>query len=309
MISTLRIATRKSPLALWQAEFARSQLVMHHRELQVDLVPISTRGDEILDAPLWNVGGKGLFVKELEIAMLEGRVDIAVHSLKDVPMILPDGLKLGAIFRRDDPLDAFVANDYTSLDGMPSGGIVGTSSLRRRCQLLARYPRLVVRDLRGNVNTRLMRLDDGDYDALILASAGLRRLQMGDRIADRLSAEFMLPAAGQGVMAIECRSDEPHLDDLLAPLNHNDSATCVIAERAVMRSLGGGCQLPVAAYAELQDNSDDLCIRAMVGRPDGTELLSQEIIGSRQSPESLGEQLAFELIAAGAAEIIAMSDE
>ena len=309
MISTLRIATRKSPLALWQAEFARSQLVMHHRELQVDLVPISTRGDEILDAPLWNFGGKGLFVKELEIAMLEGCVDIAVHSLKDVPMILPDGLKLGAIFRRDDPLDAFVANDYTSLDGMPSGGIVGTSSLRRRCQLLARYPRLVVRDLRGNVNTRLMRLDDGDYDALILASAGLRRLQMGDRIADRLSAEFMLPAAGQGVMAIECRSDEPHLDDLLAPLNHNDSATCVIAERAVMRSLGGGCQLPVAAYAELQDNSDDLFIRAMVGRPDGTELLSQEIIGSRQSPESLGEQLAFELIAAGAAEIIAMSDE
>ena len=303
MPQTIRIATRKSPLALWQAEFVKAKLLQHNKDLDVQLVAMTTRGDVLLDTPLAKVGGKGLFVKELEVAMLENRADIAVHSMKDVPMEFPPGLGLAVICEREDPLDAFVSNQYTALEQLPDGAVVGTSSLRRQCQIRAKFPALKIKDLRGNVNTRLGKLDNGDYDAIILASAGLLRLGMEDRIASRLPAELCLPAGGQGAVGIECRDQDQATLDLLDSLNHADTNTRVTAERALNRHLQGGCQVPIACYAELEDNN--LRVRALVGSVDGSLILEDEISGPRESAEQLGVELAERLLAAGAGAILA----
>ena len=304
MTQTIRIATRKSPLALWQAEFVKAKLLEHNADLDVQLVAMTTRGDVLLDTPLAKVGGKGLFVKELEVAMLENRADIAVHSMKDVPMEFPLGLGLAVICEREDPLDAFVSNQYTALEQLPDGAVVGTSSLRRQCQIRAKFPQLNIKDLRGNVNTRLGKLDNGDYDAIILASAGLLRLGMEDRIASRLPADLCLPAGGQGAVGIECRDQDRATRDLLASLNHADTNTRVTAERALNRHLQGGCQVPIACFAELKD-SQNLSVRALVGSVDGSLILENEISGPRESAEQLGIELAERLLAAGAGAILA----
>ncbi len=300
----IRIATRKSPLALWQAEFVKAELLKHNPDLDVQLVAMTTRGDVLLDTPLAKVGGKGLFVKELEVAMLDDRADIAVHSMKDVPMEFPPGLGLAVICQREDPLDAFVSNQYKTLEQLPDGAVVGTSSLRRQCQIRANFPSLKIKDLRGNVNTRLAKLDGGDYQAIILASAGLIRLGMESRIASRLPADLCLPAGGQGAVGIECRNNDQATLDLLAPLNHPDTHTRVTAERALNRHLQGGCQVPIACYAELGDNQD-LSVRALVGSVDGSVILESEIAGPRESAEALGIELAERLLAAGAGDILA----
>lgn len=304
MTQTIRIATRKSPLALWQAEFVKAKLLEHNADLDVQLVAMTTRGDVLLDTPLAKVGGKGLFVKELEVAMLENRADIAVHSMKDVPMEFPLGLGLAVICEREDPLDAFVSNQYTALEQLPDGAVVGTSSLRRQCQIRAKFPQLNIKDLRGNVNTRLGKLDNGDYDAIILASAGLLRLGMEDRIASRLPADLCLPAGGQGAVGIECRDQDRATRDLLASLNHADTNTRVTAERALNRHLQGGCQVPIACFAELKD-SQNLSVRALVGSVDGSLILEDQISGPRESAEQLGIELAERLLAAGAGAILA----
>ena len=302
MKNLIRIATRKSPLALWQAEYVREQLQRHHPGLQVELLTMSTRGDKILDTPLAKVGGKGLFVKELETAMLEDRADIAVHSMKDVPMEFPEGLGLGAICEREDPSDAFVSNHHASLLTLPQGAVVGTSSLRRQCQLRRLRPDLVIRDLRGNVNTRLAKLDAGEYDALILASAGLIRLGFAARIRESLVAEVLLPAVGQGAVGIECRLDDADILALLAPLNHSLTATRVSAERAMNRRLQGGCQVPIAGFAELA--GDQLTLRGLVGSVDGREVLMASQSGPQAQAEALGQAVAEQLLAAGAAAIL-----
>ena len=245
----VRIATRKSALALWQAEFVKAQLEHFHDDVRVELVPMSTQGDIILDTPLAKIGGKGLFVKELEQAMLDGRADIAVHSMKDVPVEFPDDLELHVICEREDPRDAFVSNNFANIDALPQGAIVGTSSLRRQCQIRALRPDLEIRDLRGNVNTRLAKLDSGQYDAIILAAAGLIRLEMGERIRDFIEPEVSLPANGQGAVGIECRIDDTVTKALLAPLEHSETRIRVNAERAMNRHLEGGCQVPIGAYA------------------------------------------------------------
>ncbi|MDF3006597.1 MAG: hemC, partial [Enterobacter kobei] len=251
--NVLRIATRQSPLALWQAHYVKQRLMACHPGLTVELVPLVTRGDVILDTPLAKVGGKGLFVKELEMALIEHRADLAVHSMKDVPVEFPKGLGLVTICEREDPRDAFVSNNYDSLDALPAGSIVGTSSLRRQCQLAERRPDLEIRSLRGNVGTRLGKLDKGDYDAIILAVAGLKRLALEDRIRMALPPELSLPAVGQGAVGIECRLDDTRTHALLAPLNHADTALRVKAERAMNMRLEGGCQVPIGSYAELVD--------------------------------------------------------
>ena len=302
MKNFIRIATRKSPLALWQAEYVRGQLQRHHPGLQVELLTMSTRGDKILDTPLAKVGGKGLFVKELETAMLEDRADIAVHSMKDVPMEFPEGLGLGAICEREDPSDAFVSSHHAGLLTLPQGAVVGTSSLRRQCQLRRLRPDLVIRDLRGNVNTRLAKLDAGEYDALILASAGLIRLGFADRIRESLAAEVLLPAVGQGAVGIECRLDDADMLALLAPLNHGLTATRVTAERAMNRRLQGGCQVPIAGFAELA--GDQLTLRGLVGSVDGREVLMASQSGPQARAEALGQAVAEQLLAAGAAAIL-----
>ena len=299
----IRIATRKSPLALWQAEFVKAELQKFHPGLAVELVPMSTRGDKILDTPLAKVGGKGLFVKELEVAMLEDRADIAVHSMKDVPMEFPSGLGLAVICEREDPFDALVSNQFKSIDELPQGAVVGTSSLRRQCQLKAKRPDLDIKDLRGNLGTRLGKLDDGLYDAIILAAAGLIRLQMPQRIAQKIPAEFILPAGGQGAVGIECRLDDHQTLELLAPLNHQPTASRVIAERAVNNRLQGGCQVPIGAFATLSENQ--LSIDALVGALDGSRIIQRQISGDVAQAESLGTQLAETLLAAGAGEILA----
>ena len=304
-INKVRIATRKSPLALWQAEYVKAQLMGHNPSLQVELIAMSTKGDKLLDTPLAKVGGKGLFVKELEVAMLEGRADIAVHSMKDVPMEFPPGLELAVICEREDPLDAFVSNHYQNLAELPDGAVVGTSSLRRQCQVRAHFPKLQIKELRGNVNTRLGKLDAGEYDAIILASAGLIRLEMGHRITDKINATLSLPAGGQGAVGIECRSDDLDIQALLAPLHHKDSASCVLAERAVNRHLQGGCQVPIACFAELDASGTSLALRGLVGSIDGTQILRADIQGHRDNAEQLGVQLADQLLAAGAGEILA----
>ncbi|MEZ5529589.1 MAG: hydroxymethylbilane synthase [Porticoccaceae bacterium] len=299
----LRIATRKSPLALWQAEFVKTRLQQFHPELKVSLVTFTTRGDKILDTPLAKVGGKGLFVKELEVAMLEGSADIAVHSMKDVPMEFPEGLGLSVICEREDPRDAFVSNQYDSLDDLPPGSRVGTSSLRRQTQLLERYPHLVVGDLRGNVQTRLGKLDAGEFDAIILASAGLIRLELESCIRQRISPEVFLPAGGQGAVGIECRTDDQELQELLQPLHHQVTAECVRAERAMNRRLEGGCQVPIACYA-IPASRDKLWLRGLVGSPDGARVLRAEVTGGADDPEALGVLLAEMLLAQGAGDIL-----
>ncbi|WAF77386.1 hydroxymethylbilane synthase [Aeromonas dhakensis] len=300
---TLKIATRKSPLAMWQANFVKDRLEALYPELQVELVPMSTQGDKILDTPLAKVGGKGLFVKELETAMLEGRADIAVHSMKDVPVEFPEGLGLHTICEREDPRDAFVSNRFTAIDELPQGAVVGTSSLRRQCQLRAARPDLVIRDLRGNVNTRLAKLDAGEYDAIILAAAGLKRLEMAHRITAFIEPEQSLPANGQGAVGIECRLDDHELHALLAPLEHPETRIRVLTERAMNRALQGGCQVPIGAYALVE--GEEVWLRGLVGSPDGSRVIRDEIRGPLADGEALGHTLAQRLLADGADAILA----
>lgn len=301
--SCLRIATRQSPLALWQANYVADALRARHPGLEVELVTMVTRGDKILDTPLAKIGGKGLFVKELELALLEGRADIAVHSMKDVPMAFPEGLGLAVICPREDPRDAFVSNQYASLDDLPAGAVVGTSSLRRQCQLRRYRPDLRVKDLRGNVNTRLAKLDQGEYDALILASAGLLRLGFGARIRQAIAEDLLLPAVGQGAVGIECRTHDARTLALLAPLADADTTLRVRAERAMNTRLNGGCQVPIAGFAILAGNQ--LILRGRVGSPCGTEMLADEVRGAATDAEALGVMLAERLLAAGAGRILA----
>jgi len=301
-MNLVRIATRKSALALWQANFVKAELEAAHPGLQVELVPMSTQGDKILDTPLAKIGGKGLFVKELETAMLEGRADIAVHSMKDVPVDFPEGLMLHTICQREDPRDAFVSNSYQQLGDLPQGAVVGTSSLRRQCQIKAMRPDLQIKDLRGNVNTRLAKLDAGEFDAIILASAGLIRLGFEARIASFLDVGTSLPANGQGAVGIECRTDDLKVQQLLAPLEHRETRICVLAERAMNRKLQGGCQVPIGAFAVL--NQNELWLRGLVGQLDGSEILRSEIKGEATQAEQLGTQLAEQLLALGADRIL-----
>jgi hydroxymethylbilane synthase len=298
----LLIATRKSPLALWQAEHVRARLLEAHPGLQVELVTLSTQGDRILDSPLAKIGGKGLFVKELEQGMLEGHADIAVHSMKDVPVEFPPGLGIGAILEREDPQDAFVSNRFGSVDELPQGARVGTSSLRRQCQLRAWRPDLELRDLRGNVNTRLGRLDQGDYDAIVLACAGLKRLGMASRITRALTPEELLPAIGQGVIGIECRLEDETIRQLIQPLDHGPTRLRIRAERAFNATLSGGCQAPVAGFSLL--GNDLLELRGLVGRPDGSEIVRGQISGPVQDAGTLGRELAEELLSRGARQIL-----
>ena len=299
----VRIATRKSALALWQAEFVKAQLEHFHADVRVELVPMSTQGDIILDTPLAKIGGKGLFVKELEQAMLDGRADIAVHSMKDVPVEFPEGLALHTICEREDPRDAFVSNNFANLSELPKGAVVGTSSLRRQCQIRALRPDLVIKDLRGNVNTRLAKLDDGQYDAIILAAAGLLRLKMDERIADYIEPEVSLPANGQGAVGIECRIDDEVTKALLAPLEHTQTRIRVNAERAMNRHLEGGCQVPIGAYALV--DGEQVHLRGLVGAVDGSEILHDEVTGHINDAEAIGVQLAKKLLAQGADKILA----
>ncbi|WP_028834863.1 MULTISPECIES: hydroxymethylbilane synthase [unclassified Pseudoalteromonas] len=299
----VRIATRKSALALWQAEFVKAQLEHFHDDVRVELVPMSTQGDIILDTPLAKIGGKGLFVKELEQAMLDGRADIAVHSMKDVPVEFPDDLELHVICEREDPRDAFVSNNFANIDALPQGAIVGTSSLRRQCQIRALRPDLEIRDLRGNVNTRLAKLDSGQYDAIILAAAGLIRLEMGERIRDFIEPEVSLPANGQGAVGIECRINDEVTKALLAPLEHSETRIRVNAERAMNRHLEGGCQVPIGAYALV--DGEQVHLRGLVGAIDGSEILRDEISGHVDDAEKLGIELAKKLLAQGADKILA----
>ena len=297
------IATRESRLALWQAEHIRSLLQQLYPAMQVDLLGMTTRGDQILDRPLAQVGGKGLFVKELETALLDGRADLAVHSMKDVPMELAPPFCLTAIGRRASPFDAFVSPRHASLDALPPGAVVGTSSLRREAQLRALYPYLAVSPLRGNLDTRLRKLDEGQFDAIILAAAGLERLGLGERIRAVLSAETSLPAVGQGALGIEIRADRADLAALLAPLDDPVTAACVRAERAVAHALAGSCEVPLAAYAE--PDAGRLWLRALVALPDGTRIARAEAWGEMVAPESLGTAVAEALRWEGADEILA----
>jgi hydroxymethylbilane synthase len=302
MDKIVRIATRQSPLALWQAHYVRDRLLAYYPDLTVELVPMVTKGDIILDSPLSKVGGKGLFVKELEVALLEKRADIAVHSMKDVPVEFPLGLGLVTICEREDPRDAFVSNRYTCLDELPQGSTVGTSSLRRQCQLRARRPDLIVKDLRGNVGTRLSKLDNNEYDAIILAAAGLKRLQLEHRISSFLSPEQSLPAVGQGAVGIECRLDDNNTRRLLEPLNDRQTQIRVLAERSMNTRLEGGCQVPIGSYALIEN--DTLWLRALVGAPDGSKIIRGEIRGPLADAEKLGVMLADQLLEQGAQQIL-----
>lgn len=299
----LRIATRKSPLALWQAEHIKSQLELRHPGLQVELVTFTTRGDVLLDTPLAKVGGKGLFVKELEHALLQGDADIAVHSMKDVPVEFPPGLGLAVICEREDPHDAFVSNCFDNVAALPQGARVGSCSLRRQCQLREVRPDLAVINLRGNVNSRLAKLDSGEFDAIILAASGLKRLGMADRIRARLSAEESLPAVGQGALGIECRLTDELTLQRIGFLSHPESTTRLRAERAMNARLQGGCQVPIAGFAECLAE-DQLRLRGLVGDPDGRQVLRAEVMGAQTDAEQLGTQLADQLLAQGAREIL-----
>jgi len=303
-MTTVRIATRKSALALWQAEYVKAQLEHFHQNINVELVPMTTKGDIILDTPLAKVGGKGLFVKELEVAMLEDRADIAVHSMKDVPVDFPKGLGLEVICPREDPRDAFVSNTFSALNDLPQGAIVGTSSLRRQCQLKAKRPDLDIRDLRGNVNTRLRKLDEGQYDAIILAAAGLIRLKMSERIAQYIEPEEMLPANGQGAVGIECRIDDDIVKALLKPLECRTTRVRVLTERAMNKALEGGCQVPIASYSVISDDGKEVHLRGLVGAVDGSEMIESEITGPVEQGETLGNALAQELLSRGADKIL-----
>lgn len=298
----LVIATRASRLALWQAEHVRDRLQTLYPQCQVSLLTMSTRGDQILDRSLSKVGGKGLFVKELETALLDGRADLAVHSLKDVPVDMQSPFALSVILERDDPRDAFVSNDYSSLDGLPAGSVVGTSSLRREAQIRQRYPQLQVQPLRGNLDTRLSKLDRGDYAAIILASAGLRRLGLEARIRSHLSPEQSLPAAGQGALGIEILESRSDMQTWLAPLADPDTTACALAERAVSRVLGGSCQVPLAAFAQRDGNT--LMVRGLVAEPDGSRIIRTQVSGDVSQAEELGVRIANELLEEGARTIL-----
>lgn len=299
---TLTIASRESALALWQANHIRDRLRTLYPAYQVNILGMTTRGDQILDVTLSKVGGKGLFVKELEVALEEGRADLAVHSMKDVPMELPPGFMMAAMGEREDPRDAFVSNRFAYLSDLPPGGRVGTSSLRREAQLRARYPHLTVLPLRGNVGTRLRKLDEDQFDAILLAAAGLKRLGLGDRIRSLLAVEDSIPAAGQGALGIEIRSTHQEIAALLAPLNHVDTAACVRAERQVSRVLGGSCQVPLGAYATLQ--GEMLTINGFVARPDGSSFIHDVAQGHMRDPEMVGQALADKLLMKGARSIL-----
>ncbi|QNX89458.1 hydroxymethylbilane synthase [Acinetobacter seifertii] len=301
-MKTLKIATRQSPLALWQAEHIRARLQELHPDLTVELVKFVTQGDKILDTPLAKIGGKGLFVKELEAALLDGRADLAVHSMKDVPMALPEGLTLAVICEREDPLDAFVSNHFEKFADLPQGARVGTSSLRRKSQILKQRPDLQIIDLRGNVGTRLGKLDDGQYDAIILASAGLKRLGLENRIRHTIEPNVSLPAVGQGALGLECRADDQEVLALIQPLLHIETDVCVRAERAFNAYLEGGCQVPIAGYATLQDGK--IHIEGRVGSPDGQTLLRAEMTDEAHNAQQLGENLARNLLEQGAGDLL-----
>ncbi|MBJ9705571.1 hydroxymethylbilane synthase [Acinetobacter calcoaceticus] len=301
-MKTLKIATRQSPLALWQAEYIRARLQELHPDLTVELVKFVTQGDKILDTPLAKIGGKGLFVKELEAALLDGRADLAVHSMKDVPMALPEGLTLAVICEREDPLDAFVSNQFEKFADLPQGAKVGTSSLRRKSQILKQRPDLQIIDLRGNVGTRLAKLDDGQYDAIILASAGLKRLGLSERIRHCLTPDISLPAVGQGALGLECRAADNEVLALIQPLLHQETDVCVRAERAFNAYLEGGCQVPIAGYATLQNGQ--IHIEGRVGSADGQTLLRAELTDEASNAQQLGENLARNLLDQGAGELL-----
>lgn len=298
----IRIATRKSPLALWQAVHVRELLQHAHPGLEVELLKISTQGDKIIDTPLAKIGGKGLFVKELEQGLLNGEADIAVHSMKDVPVELPDGLHLAVVLEREEPRDAFVSNHYQRFDDLPRGARVGTASLRRQCQLASLRPDLEIVNLRGNVGTRLKKLDDGHYDAIILASAGLIRLGLAQRIAQKIPFDICLPAIGQGVIGIECRSDDLLVNDLISVLENPQTQVCITAERALNERLQGGCQVPIGGYAEL--NGETLFMRGLVGHPDGHTVIQAKKTGAMQQAHDIGIAVADDLLARGADTIL-----
>ncbi|MFL9923508.1 hydroxymethylbilane synthase [Herbaspirillum lusitanum] len=300
--SKIVIASRESRLAMWQAEHVRDRLSALYPQCSISILGMTTRGDQILDRTLSKVGGKGLFVKELEVAMAEGRADLAVHCLKDVPMELPEGFELVAVLEREDARDAFVSNDYAALDALPAGAVVGTSSLRRQAMIAARYPALVIKPLRGNLDTRLGKLDRGEYAAIILAAAGLKRLGLEQRIRSLISPEQSLPAPGQGALVIEVATGRDDLKQALAPLNHSDSAVVSEAERTVSRIFGGSCQIPLAAFAEIDNGA--LRMRAMVATPDGKRTASAEAVGNINAPQALGEQVADLLRGQDAAAIL-----
>jgi len=301
-MTLIRIATRRSPLALWQAEHVASLLKSSRPELEIELVKMITQGDKILDTPLAKIGGKGLFVKELELGMLNGDADIAVHSMKDVPAQLPDGLELSAILHREDPRDAFVSNTYNNIDELPQGAIVGTSSLRRQCQLLDLRPDLQIRSLRGNVNSRLQKLDDGQYDAIILAAAGLIRLGFEKRIKVALPVNTMLSAIGQGAIGIECRSNDDATKALIACLHDPATASRIAAERAMNLTLEGGCQAPIAGHARIKGSL--IRLHGLVAKPDGSVIISEQLEGPIEEAEKIGTTVAQRLLAAGAKEIL-----
>ena len=297
MSNTVRIATRKSPLALWQANEVGRLLQLNDPDLKIELVTMSTQGDKILDTPLAKIGGKGLFVKELEVGMLEEKADIAVHSMKDVPVSFPEGLHLAAILKREDPRDAFISNTYATFDELPQAALLGTCSLRRQTQLRERRPDLKIADLRGSVNTRLDKLDNGDFDAIILASAGLKRLGFIDRLTQNIPTEISLPAVGQGAIGIECRTDDERIHKLLAPLDDTETTIRVTAERALNKHLNGGCQVPIAGFAEIKGN--ELRLRGMVGFADGSKVYRSERTGTVDQAEQLGIEVAEDILAQG----------
>jgi hydroxymethylbilane synthase len=299
----LVIASRESRLAMWQAETVQARLLELYPLSTVTILGMTTRGDQILDRTLSKVGGKGLFVKELEVAMQNGEADLAVHSLKDVPMELPEGFELAAVLEREDPRDAFVSNTYRSLEDLPAGAVVGTSSLRRQALIASRFPLLTIQPLRGNLDTRLGKLDRGEYAAIILAAAGLKRLGMADRISSFIEPEHSLPAPGQGAMAIEIPSGRKELLELLAPLNHIDTERAVRAERTLSKSFGGSCQIPLAAFATVEHNK--MRLRAMVATPDGLRIARAEVNGDAAMPEALGQEIAIALEAQNASAILA----
>ena len=299
----LVIASRESALAMWQARHIQARLQTLYPQTEVTILGMTTTGDQILDTPLAKVGGKGLFVKELETALADGRADLAVHSMKDVPMNLPEGFMLAATGEREDPRDAFVSNDFNSLEELPAGSIVGTSSLRRQSQLQARFPQLKIESLRGNLQTRLRKLDEGQYAAIILAAAGLIRLELGARIRQFISPEQSIPAVGQGALGIEISASRPDMIAVLAPLNHPDTQACVEAERGMSRALAGSCTVPLGAYATC--TGDNISITGFVASVDGKQMLVETATGSRNHAETLGRQLASQLVAKGADKILA----
>ena len=299
----LVIASRESMLAMWQAEYIKGRLKALYPDCEVEILGMTTRGDQILDRTLSKIGGKGLFIKELEQALQDGRADLAVHSIKDVPMELPEGFALAAIGERASPFDAFVSNQYARLEDMPGGAIVGTSSLRREAQLRAKFPHLTIKPLRGNVQTRLSKLDNGDYDAIILAAAGLQRLGLDGRIREILSPADSLPAAGQGALGIEIAARRTDLADILRPLNHEETAACVTAERALARALGGSCQVPLAAYCVMEDGL--LTLNGLVGHPDGSVIIEASAQAPAAYADALGRAVAKRLADDGAEELIA----